>query len=377
MAVMHTLLVVLCNAVGGAEGNHDGIVGGGKVDVGDTGAGIGGVDNGLAVGAVIDADTGFNRLFVGGVERQRNVVKILLQKLDGPSHQLRTVGFGRTDVDIQIRCAGFDLLGGTFQDGIGIEGGHGFADDRTDAVDAFADDDKLLRLRISALVGNAQITVRDFGNYDLVEIERCVRVNRFFLFLCGLFGGGNGFCRLDVLAVAQIFDDFNGFTGADNNVPFRQLVLNFALHHGNLAGNDEGAAADLGGNVIFIKEFFDGGGRELAGCPCRQDRHTGSVGNQQIDRDIGALDLAGDEEVGQSEIDRHQAGIVGGRAVHRIDAGSDLHRLLRVGEDVLTQTVQRQSLCVIHFLHDNNGAVFQGEGGGKSGLQMHIAFCDA
>ena len=60
MAVHHALFVVLGDAVGGAEGDDDGVVGGCQVDVGDTGACIGGVDDGLAVRAVRDADTGFD-----------------------------------------------------------------------------------------------------------------------------------------------------------------------------------------------------------------------------------------------------------------------------------------------------------------------------
>ena len=72
MAVVHTLVVVLRDAVGGAEGDDDGVVGGCQVDVGDTGACIGGVDDGLAVRAVIDADTGFDGLLVGGIEGLRS-----------------------------------------------------------------------------------------------------------------------------------------------------------------------------------------------------------------------------------------------------------------------------------------------------------------
>ena len=76
---------------------------------------------------------------------------------------------------------------------------------------------------------------------------------------------------------------------------------------------------------------------------------------------LGALDLAGDQEVGQREVDRQHAGIVGRCAVHRVDAGRDLHRLLRVGEDVLAQAVQRQRLGIADALHDDDGAVLQRE----------------
>lgn len=61
----------------------------------------------------------------------------------------------------------------------------------------------------------------------------------------------------------------------------------------------------------LIEELLDGAGGELAGGPCRQDGHAGGVGDEQVDRHIGALDLAGDEEVGQGEVDGQHAGIVG------------------------------------------------------------------
>ena len=78
MAVLHALLVVLCNAVGRAKGDTDCIVGSSQVDVGDTGTGICGVDDGLAVGTVVDLDTGLDGLLVGGIQSQRHIVEVLL-----------------------------------------------------------------------------------------------------------------------------------------------------------------------------------------------------------------------------------------------------------------------------------------------------------
>src|SRR5699024_6455832 len=68
VAVHHALLVVLGDTVGGAQGDDDGVVGSSQVDVVDPAAGVGGVDDGLAVGAVIDLDTGFNSGLVGGIQ---------------------------------------------------------------------------------------------------------------------------------------------------------------------------------------------------------------------------------------------------------------------------------------------------------------------
>lgn len=148
--------------------------------------------------------------------------------------------------------------------------------------------------------------------------------------------------------------------------------MDLALHDSDLARDDEGAVVDLGGDIEFVKELLDGGGGELARGPCRQDGHAGSVGDEQVHGDLGALELTGDQEVGQREVDRQGAGIVGAGAVDRVDAGRDLHRLLRVGEDVLTQAVERQRLGVADLVHDDDGAVLDDEHGSQRGLQMLV-----
>ena len=157
VAVHHALLVVLGDAVGGARGDDDGVVGGGQVNIADAAAGVGGVDNGLAVGAVVHLDARLDGGHVGGVQRQRHVVEVLLEQLDRPGHQLGTVGLGRPDVHIQIGGAGGDLLGGALEDGGFVVGVHGLADSGGDAVDALADGDEGLGIGIMALVGHGLV----------------------------------------------------------------------------------------------------------------------------------------------------------------------------------------------------------------------------
>ena len=82
--------------------------------------------------------------------------------------------------------------------------------------------------------------------------------------------------QLDVLAVLEELDDLNGLAGADDDVPVGQLVLDLALHNGDLAGDDERAVVDLLVQLELIEELLDGAGGELAGGPCRQDGHAGA-----------------------------------------------------------------------------------------------------
>ena len=82
MAVGHTLVIVLGDAVGRAQGDDNGVVIRGQVDVGNSGTGVGRVDNGLAVGPVIDADARLNSPLVGRIQGQRDVIEVLLQQLD-------------------------------------------------------------------------------------------------------------------------------------------------------------------------------------------------------------------------------------------------------------------------------------------------------
>ena len=375
VAVHHALLVVLGDTVGGAQGDNDGVVGGRQIDVGDTGTGVGGVDDGLAVGAVVHPDAGLDGLLVGGIQCQRHVVEVLLQQLHRPGHQLRAVGLGGADVHVQIGGAGLDLLGGTLQDRLGIHVVHGLADHGADAVDALADGDELGRVGIALLVADAHIHHLDLGDGhgDLLEVQRSVGVHNGLLLVGRLLGGGHGLGGLDVLAVAQVLHQLHGLAGAHHHVPVGQLILNVALHHSGLAGDDQGAVVDLAGNIVLIEELLDGAGGELTGGPRGQHGHTGRVGDQQVHRHLGALQLAGDQEVGQGEVHGQGAGIVGGRAVDGIDARLHLHGLLRIGEHILAQTVQRQRLGIAHGLHGHDGAVLHGEHSRQSGLHMYIA----
>lgn len=88
----------------------------------------------------------------------------------------------------------------------------------------------------------------------------------------GNLGSGSSLSSLDVLAIAQVLHQFDRLTGADDDVPLGQLVLNLALHDSNLARDDEGAVVDLGGDVEFVKELLDGGGGELAWRPMPSER---------------------------------------------------------------------------------------------------------
>ena len=86
------------------------IVGGSQVNVANTASRVGGVDDRLAVSAVIDFDTGLDCRHVGGIQCQGDIVEVLLEELNRPSHQLRAVALGRPDVDVQISGAGGNLL---------------------------------------------------------------------------------------------------------------------------------------------------------------------------------------------------------------------------------------------------------------------------
>ena len=114
----------------------------------------GGVDDGLAVGAVVDADARLDGLLVGGIQSQRHVVEVLLEQLHRPLHQLRAVALGGADVHIQVGGAGGDLLGGTLEDGALVVAVHGLADGGGDTVDALADGDEGLAGGVVALVGD-------------------------------------------------------------------------------------------------------------------------------------------------------------------------------------------------------------------------------
>ena len=80
LAVLHALVVVGGDAVGGAQRDDDGVVVRGQLDAVEAVAGVGGIDDGLALLAVVHLDAGLDGLHVGGVQRQRHVVKALLQQ---------------------------------------------------------------------------------------------------------------------------------------------------------------------------------------------------------------------------------------------------------------------------------------------------------
>ena len=246
-------------------------------------------------------------------------------------------------------------------------------------MDALADGDELRGFRISLLVVGIEVVAdldgRDGGS-DLLEVQRRVGVDGLLLLAGGSLRGGGSLGSSLVLAVLEVLDQFDSLAGADDDVPLGQLVLNLALHDGNLARDDEGAVVDLGSQIELVEELLDGGRGELAGGPRGQNGHAGRVGDEQVDGHLGPLELAGDQEVGQREVDRQAAGIVGRGAVDRVDAGGDLHGLLRVGVDVLAQAVQRQRLGVAHALHDDDRAVFQREHGRQSGLQVDVTVAE-
>ena len=158
---------------------------------------------------------------------------------------------------------------------IRVERGHGLADDRADAVDALADGDELLGLDIALLVGHAEILVRDLRNDELGIVDGSVGVDDFLLLFLRLLRGSDGLGSLDVLAVLEELDDLNSLAGADDDVPVGQLVLDLALHDGDLAGDDERAVVDLLVQLELVEELLDGGRGELTSGPRRQNGHAG------------------------------------------------------------------------------------------------------
>ena len=113
--------------------------------------------------------------------------------------------------------------------------------------------------------------MRDLRNDELGIVDGSVGVDDFLLLFLRLLRGSDGLGSLDVLAVLEELDDLNGLTGADDDVPVGQLVLDLALHNGDLAGDDERAVIDLLVQLELVEELLDGAGGELAGGPCRQD----------------------------------------------------------------------------------------------------------
>src|SRR5699024_10038972 len=129
--------------------------------------------------------------------------------------------------------------------------------------------------------------LRDGGG-NLGEVQRGVGIDHFLLLGGGGLGGGDGGGGLLMLAVLQELHDLDSPAGADDHVPLRQLVLDLALHDGDLAGDDQGTGVDLVGQIKLVEELLHGAAGELAGGPGGQNGHTGGVGNQQVDRHLGA-----------------------------------------------------------------------------------------
>ena len=187
--------------------------------------------------------------------------------------------------------------------------------------------------------------------------------------------GSGGLGGSLVFLVLHVLGQLNSFQRTDNHVPAGQLLSNFALHHGNLAGDDQGAVLNLVLDVQRLEGLLDGAGGELTGSPGSQNGHTGSVGDNQVDGLVGALQFAGNQEVGQGEVNGQRAGAVFVSAVQGVNLGLHLHGFLGVGVDVLTQAVQRQGCGVVHLLHNNDGSIALGEHGGVGNLQLLVALC--
>ena len=60
-------------------------------------------------------NTSFNSFFVGCIQCQRNVVEVFLKQFNCPFHQVFTIIFSRSDVQVKICCTCIQLLFCTFQ----------------------------------------------------------------------------------------------------------------------------------------------------------------------------------------------------------------------------------------------------------------------
>ena len=139
------------------------------------------------------------------------------------------------------------------------------------------------------------------------------------------------------------------------------------------SGEDKGAVVDLVSNFILVDELNDGACAQLTSCPSGKNGVAACVADEQVAGNAGALELAGNDEVSKSKVNSDAAGSISVSLVEGIDAGLDLHGLLRIGEYVLAQAVQSKRLCIGHVAENNDGAVLHGEEGSESGLISLVA----
>ena len=110
LAVHHTLVVVFCNTFTVAKSDNDCIVSCCKVDVLNSSSCISRVYDWFSFGTVVYGNTSLNCFFVGCIQRQRNVVEVLLKKLNSPFHQVFSIVLSWSDVYIKINSTSIKLL---------------------------------------------------------------------------------------------------------------------------------------------------------------------------------------------------------------------------------------------------------------------------
>ena len=110
LAVHHTLVVVFCNSFAVAKCNNDCIVCSRKVNVLDSSCSICRVYDRFSFGTVVYRDTSLNCFFVGCIQSQRNIVKIALQQLNSPFHDILSIILSRSDVYIKVNGTSIQLL---------------------------------------------------------------------------------------------------------------------------------------------------------------------------------------------------------------------------------------------------------------------------
>ena len=89
---------------------HDCIVCSRKVNVLDSSCSICRVYDRFSFGTVVYRDTSLNCFFVGCIQSQRNIVKIALQQLNSPFHDVFSIILSRSDVYIKVNGTSVQLL---------------------------------------------------------------------------------------------------------------------------------------------------------------------------------------------------------------------------------------------------------------------------
>ena len=110
LAVHHTLVVVFCNSFAVAKCNNDCIVCSCKVNVLDSSCSVSGIYDRFSLGTVVNRDTSLDSCLVGSIQSQRNIVKIALQQLNSPLHNVLSIIFSRSDVYIKVNGTSIQLL---------------------------------------------------------------------------------------------------------------------------------------------------------------------------------------------------------------------------------------------------------------------------